>query len=74
MTAKQDLKILLANENATLTEAVNSLQKLTGKNYNLKNFCAKLRIDSVRYTEFKQIANLFGYEIELVKKDKRIKF
>ena len=73
MTAKRDLKILLANENATLTEAVNALKDLTGKNYNLKNLCAKLRIDSLRYTEFKLLANIFGYEIELVKNDKRIR-
>ncbi len=73
MLAKRDLKILLANENATLTEAVNELKNLTGKNYNLKNFCAKLRIDSLRYTEFKQIAQIFGYEIELVKGNKRLK-
>lgn len=73
MEAKKDLKILLANENVTLTEAVRELKDFTGKNYNLKNFCAKLRIDSLRYTEFKQIANIFGYEIELVKENKRIK-
>ena len=73
MSAKSDLKILLANENATLTEAVNELKKLTGKNYNLKNICAKLRIDSLRYSEFKQIAGIFGYEIELVKENKRIR-
>ena len=73
MTAKKDLKILLANENVTLTEAVNKLKELTGKNYNLKNFSAKLRIDSLRYTEFKQIANIYGYELELVKENKRFR-
>jgi predicted transcriptional regulator len=73
MSAKQDLKILLAKENATLTEAVNELRRVSGKNYNLKNFCAKLRIDSLRYSEFKQIAKNFGYDIELVKGDIRFK-
>lgn len=73
MSAKTDIKILLANENSTLTEAVKALKDESGKNYNLKNFSAKLRIDSVRYSEFKQIAKLYGYEIELVKADKRIR-
>lgn len=73
MSAKTDIKILLANENSTLTEAVKALKDESGKNYNLKNFSAKLRIDSVRYSEFKQIAKLYGYEIELVKAEKRIR-
>lgn len=73
MSAKTDIKILLANENSTLTEAVRALKDATGKNYNLKNFSAKIRIDSVRYSEFKQIAELYGYKIELVKANKRIR-
>ena len=72
MTAKQDLKILLTKENATLTYAVEELAKSTGKNYKLKNISAKLRIDSLRYSEFKQIAKNFGYSIELVKQNERI--
>lgn len=72
MTAKQDLKILLTKENATLTHAVEELAKSTGKNYKLKNISAKLRIDSLRYSEFKKIAQNFGYSIELVKQNERI--
>lgn len=72
MTAKEDLKILLAKENASMTNAVLELAKSTGKNYNLKNFSAKLRIDSLRYSEFKQVVQNFGYTIELVKNEQRI--
>ena len=72
MSAKQDLKILLTKEDSTLTHAVSELAKLTGKDYKLKNISAKLRIDSLRYTEFKQIAKIFGYSVELVKDGERI--
>ncbi len=67
MSSKEDIKILLAKENITLTELAKKLSVKTGKSYTLKGLSRKLAIDSLKYNEFKDIVEVLGYKLELTK-------
>jgi len=67
MPSKEDVKILLAKENVTLTELAKKLSVKLNKTCTVAGLSRKLAIDSLKYTEFKNIAEILGYKIELVK-------
>jgi hypothetical protein len=69
MASKEDIKMLLAKENVTLIELARGLSAKTGQNYTLKGLSRKLAIDSLKYSEFKNIVEVLGYKIELVKQN-----
>jgi len=68
MSSKEDIKILLAKENLTLTELAKKLSDKMNKSYTVAGLSRKLAIDSLKYSEFKTIAEILNYKIELVKK------
>ena len=67
MSSKEAVKILLAKEDITLTELAEKLSKKSKKTYTLAGLSRKLSIDSLKYSEFENIAEALGYKIELVK-------
>jgi hypothetical protein len=67
MSSKEDVKVLLAKENITLTELAKELSNKLKKTYTLAGLSRKLAIDSLKYSEFKSIAEILGYRIELIK-------
>lgn len=67
MSSKEDVKVLLAKENITLTELAKKLSIKLNKTYTLAGLSRKLAIDSLKYNEFKSIVEILGYRIELIK-------
>lgn len=64
MTAKQEIKVMLARKGLTLKELVALLNDKYNRNDSLQNLSNKLNRDSIRYREVEEIANLLGYKIE----------
>jgi hypothetical protein len=67
MSSKEDVKVLLAKENITLTELAKKLSIKLNKTYTLAGLSRKLAIDSLKYNEFKSIVEILGYRIDIVK-------
>jgi len=67
MTVKEDIKSLLAKESYTITDMAKELAQKTGKKYSVKTLSQKLTNGTLRYEEYKNIVNILGYEISLIK-------
>ena len=67
MTVKEDIKSLLAKESCTITNMAEKLTRKTGKKYTVKTLSQKLTNGTLRYEEYKQIIEVLGYKISLVK-------
>ena len=68
MTAKQEIKVMLARKGLTLKELVTLLNEKHNRNDSLQNLSNKLNRDSIRYREVEEIADVLGYEIEFKQK------
>lgn len=67
MTVKEDIKSLLAKESCTITDMAEKLTEKTGKKYTVKTLSQKLTNGTLRYDEYKNIINILGYRINLVR-------
>ncbi len=67
MTVKEDIKSLLAKESCTITDMAEKLTNKTGKKYTVKTLSQKLTNGTLRYDEYKNITEILGYKIELVR-------
>lgn len=67
MTVKEDIKSLLAKESCTITDMAEKLTAKTGKKYTVKTLSQKLTNGTLRYDEYKNIIDILGYEISLVR-------
>lgn len=54
----------------TMTEVVNELNERLDKDYSLANFSSKLSRSTLKYEEIEEIADILGYEIKWVEKEK----
>lgn len=68
MSVKEDVKLLLAKEAVTMKHLAELMQQKTGYPYNLKVISDKLARKTLKYEEFKIIADILGYDIELKKR------
>lgn len=66
--AREQIKVLLAQEIMTLKDLAKALSKELGKKYTADNLSHKLRSGSVRYNEMMIISKILGYEIKFIKK------
>ena len=64
---KQQIKILLAQENYFLKELAQMLEAKTGKKYTLDSLSHRLARASITYEEMLDIAEILGYEIKFEK-------
>jgi len=64
MTAKQEIKVMLARKGLTLKELVNLLNTKYNRNDSLQNLSNKLNRDSVRYREVEEIADILGFRVD----------
>jgi len=55
MTAKQEIKVMLARKGLTLKELVTLLNEKHNRNDSLQNLSNKLNRDSIRYREVEEI-------------------
>jgi hypothetical protein len=69
MSVREDIKILLAKENITLTELAKELSNLTNKTVTLDSLSQKLRRSTMKYDEVKLIAKSLGYKIKFEKEN-----
>ena len=68
MSTREDIKSLLAKESYTITKIAEKLTEKTGKKYTVKTISQKLTNNTLRYDEYKNIVELLGYDIKLIKK------
>lgn len=68
MGTREDIKVLLARENWTITEIAKEMSDLTGKPYSRPNLSQKLAKKTLRYEEAKLIGDILGYDLTFVKR------
>ena len=65
--AREQVKVLLAQEVITLKDLANALSKELGKKYTPDNLSQKLRKGTIPYNEMVVIAKILGYKIKFEK-------
>lgn len=70
MTSKNELKILIMKEALTVQKLAELLSKKTDKRYTQRSLQNKIFLSSLNYDEMETIANMLGYDIKIVKKQK----
>lgn len=67
MSVRTDIKILLAENDISMTRLAELLTEKSGKNYSQSNISQKLMRKTLKYEEAKQIGELLGYELKFVR-------
>lgn len=68
MGTREDIKVLLARENWTLTEVAKEMSERTDKPYSRPNLSQKLTKQTLRYEEAKLIGDILGYDLTFIKR------
>ena len=63
MALKDNLKALIIKSGWTMTQVVEELNKKYNRNTSVQNFSAKLKRESLKYTEVEEVLNIIGYSI-----------
>ena len=66
---REQVKVLLAQENKTLKDLSKLLSEKTGKTYSPDGLSQKLRRGSFSYNEVLIVAKLLGYKIQFIKEE-----
>ena len=69
MTISEDIKILLVKEKWTLIELASELSLKLKKNITANSISQKLRRNSMKYDDAKEIFDCLGYDIKLTKRN-----
>lgn len=72
MGLKELLKSYIAISGFTLTEIQNELNKRNGTSHGVQNLSKKINNETLRYNELEQIADIIGFRIEWIKKEKML--
>lgn len=67
MSVKKDIKLLLTENECTITAIANEMTKLTGHKYSRSNITQKLSRGTLKYEEAKLIGQILGYELKFVR-------
>ena len=67
LLAREQVKVLLAQEVITLKDLANALGRELGKKYTADNLSQKLRKGTIPYNEMIIIAKILGYKIKFEK-------
>lgn len=70
MALKDDLKAAIIKSGFTMTQVVEQLNATYGRDISIQNFSGKLRRESLKYTEVKEILDIIGYKITWEKDDR----
>lgn len=65
-----ELKKVLLDVNVNLSELAQSLGKRLNKPYSMQNLSNKLRNETITHREMLIIADILGYDLKFVRKDK----
>lgn len=66
MALKDELKALIIKSGYTMTQVVEELNKKYSCDTSVQNFSAKLKRESLKYTEVEEILDIIGYSISWV--------
>jgi len=69
LKVKEQVKVLLSQEGIKQKDLAAILSEKTGHFYSATNLSQKLGRGSLTYNEFVEIAEILGYEIQLVKQE-----
>ena len=67
MSVRNDVKVLLAESDRSITFLAAEMSKITGKNYSRSNISQKLLRGTLKYEEAKLIASILGYELKFIR-------
>ena len=67
MSVRNDVKVLLAESDRSITFLAEEMTKITGKNYSRSNISQKLLRGTLKYEEAKLIASILGYELKFIR-------
>ncbi len=67
MALKDELKALIIKSGYTMTQVVEELNKKYNRNTSVQNFSAKLKRESLKYTEVEEVLDIIGYSITWAK-------
>ena len=68
---KTEITMLVVMKGWTKKQLVQELAKRLDKKYTQSNFGNKLRFETIPYKEIKLIADILGYDIEFVDRNKK---
>ena len=68
---RAEIKILLAKKGWTLEKLAQEMGKRLDKKYTANNLTKKISKETIPYREIKLIADILGYDIEFVNRDKK---
>ncbi len=68
MSIKGEIKAMIVKSGWTITDVAKDLNKRHNTNKTLQNLSNKIRQETIKYSEVKEIADIIGYEIKWVKK------
>lgn len=63
MALKEDLKAAIIKSGFTMTQVVDLLNVKYGRDTSVQNFSAKLKRESLKYTEVQEVLDIIGYTI-----------
>ena len=72
MRVKKDIKMLLVENDVSITYIAQEMTKLTGKNISRSNISQKLTRGTLKYEEALLIGQILGYDLKFVKIKKYI--
>ena len=67
MSVRNDVKVLLAESDCSITFLAEEMSKATGKHYSRSNISQKLLRGTLKYEEAKVIAKILGYELKFIR-------
>lgn len=69
LTSKEHVKIIIARKALTAQKLADALTEKTGKKYTRQSVTHKIFLSSFDFDEVKAIADIYGYEISITKKN-----
>ena len=67
MNITERLKYIITEENLTLTQLNDLMNKKNGTNYTMQNLSRKLNNDNLKFNDVEDILNILGYKIVFTK-------
>ncbi len=68
MTIKDEIKSLLAREAMTMTEVASKIYNTDNKRAAMSSLSQKLKNETIRFREVREIADILGYDIKFEKR------
>ena len=68
MTIKDEIKSLLAREAMTMTEVASKIYNTENKRVAMSSLSQKLKNETIRFREVREIADILGYDIKFEKR------